>query len=102
MWRRECVVAKIGTCGVADRSLKLTLSRQVAFIVFIFIPRIHTSCLTLPPTQILIFGSMSTLQEREILKAKVMADMEHAKAVIAEIAQAEEEEKRAVEEAERK
>src|SRR6202050_1611509 len=54
MWRREYLVAKIGKCGVVDRSLKLSLSRQVAFIVFIFILRIHISCLALPPTQILI------------------------------------------------
>ena len=49
-------------------------------------PRTHTSCLTLPLTQILILNSMSTPQEREILKAKVMADMERAKAVITDIA----------------
>ena len=86
MWRREYVVAKIGICGVADRSLKLLLSRQVAFVVFIFILRIHISCLALPPTQIPIHNSMSTPQEREVLRAKVMADIERANAVMADLA----------------
>src|ERR1700683_5174718 len=99
MWRHECVVANIGTCGTADQSLKLLLSHQVASVIFIFIPHIYSSCLTLPPAQILIFNSMSTPQEHKILKAKVMADMARAKAMMAEIAQVEEEEKRAAEEA---
>src|SRR6202050_1308043 len=102
MWRREYVVAKIGKCGVADRSLKLSLSRQVAFVIFIFILRIHISCLALPPTQIQIHNTMSTPQEREVLRAKVMADIERANAVMADLARAEEEEQRAAEEAERK
>src|ERR1700683_3419474 len=102
MWHRKYVVAKIGMCGVADRSLKLSLSRQVAFIVFIFILRIHISCLALPPTQIPIHNSMSTPQEREVLRAKVMANIERANAVMADLARVEEEEKRAAEEANRK
>src|SRR6202050_4180102 len=102
MWRCEYVVAKIGICGVADRSLKLSLSRQVAFVAFIFILRIHISCLALPPTQIPIHSSMSTPQEREVLRAKVMADIERTNAVMADLARVEEEEKRAAEEAERK
>src|SRR6202050_5609550 len=102
MWRREYVVAKIGICGMADRGLKLSLLRQVAFVVFIFILRIHTSCLALPPSQIPIHNSMSTPQERKVLRAKVMADIERTNAVMADLAQAEEEEKRAAEEAERK
>ena len=102
MWRREYVVAKIGTCGVADRSLKLLLSCQVVPIIFIFIPCIYSSCLTLPSAQVPIFNSMSTPQERKILKAKVMADMEWARAVFDEITQVEEERRRVAEEAERK
>src|ERR1700683_2241579 len=102
MWRREYVVAKIGMCGMADWSLKLSLLRQVAFVVFIFILCIHISCLALPPTQIPIHNSMSTPQEHKVLRAKVMADIERANAVMADLARAEEEEQRAAEEAERK
>src|SRR6202050_701318 len=102
MWRREYVGAKIGKCGVADRSLKLSLSRQVAFVVFIFILRIQLSCLALPPTQIQIHNTMSTPQEREVLRAKIMADIERANADMAALARAEEEEQRVAEEAERK
>src|ERR1700683_4304042 len=102
MWRREYVVAKIGMCGMADWSLKLSLLRQVVFVVFIFILRIHISCLALPPTQIPIHNSMSTPQEHKVLRAKVMADIERANAVMADLARAEKEEQRAAEEAERK
>src|ERR1700683_3907613 len=102
MWRREYVVAKIGMCGMADWSLKLSLLRQVAFVVFIFILCIHISCLALPPTQIPIHNSMSTPQEHKVLRAKVMADIERANAVMADLARVEEEEQRAAEEAERK
>src|ERR1700683_2037226 len=45
---------------------------------------------------------MSTPQEREVLRAKIMADIERANAVMADLARAEEEEQRAAEEAERK
>jgi len=100
MWRREYVVAKIGKCGVADRSSKLSLSRQVAFVVFFFILRIQLSCLALPPTQIQIHNTMSTPQEREVLRAKIMADIERANADMAALARAEEEEQRVAEEAE--
>src|ERR1700683_1619051 len=102
MWRRECVVAKIGTCGMVDRSLKLLLLHQVASVVFIFILCIHPSCLTntIPPSP--NFNSMSTPEEREIMKAKVIANMEQARAMFNPITKAEEEERRAAEEAERK
>src|ERR1700683_2855839 len=102
MWRREYVVAKIGNWGAADRSLNLLLLRQVATVVFIFILCIHPSCLTntIPPSS--NFNSMSTPKEREIMKAKVIADMEWARAAFNVTTKVEEEERRAAEEAERK
>src|SRR6202453_3959640 len=45
---------------------------------------------------------MSTPQECEVLRAKVMADIKRANAMMADLARAEEEEQRAAEEAERK
>ena len=74
--------------------MNLLLSRQVMTVVFIFILCIYPSCLTIPSPQVLTFNSMSTPQEHKILKAKVMADMERAKAVFDEITKVEEEVRR--------